>query len=122
MALRAQRPYRFLWSVVAFASGIALYMSFPVEPPVGLLALVVLLLVNAAVLLRRYRRFVWAVLGLACIAFGCFWAGWHTARPPVTVLEKSMPPRTVTGVIASVEFLPMGQRITLEGVTIGYPA
>ena len=120
LALRAQRHSRFLWAVVAFTSGIALYFGLGDEPPLGLLAVVVLALLNGAVIIRHYRRrlLVTLLLGVACIAFGCFWAAWHTARHPVVTMEKSLSPREVSGVIEAIEYLPMGQRLTLDEVRI----
>ncbi len=118
MALRAQRGQRFLWAVVAFTAGIALYMGLSSEPVLGVSAIILIALVNACILLRRNRRLVAVLLGSSCIAFGFFWANWHTQRSDLIVLEKSMPPRMVTGVIESIEFLPMGLRLTLTDVEI----
>lgn len=120
-ALRAvmnQRQFVFMWAVIAFASGIALYFSIGFEPSLAMSGACVVACLQATVLFRRHIVARHILMALTLAAFGLFWANWHTARHEVVVLEKSLPPKMISGTISAIEFLPLGQRITLDNVTI----
>lgn len=117
-ALLAQRRSAFMWCVVAFAAGIILYFSFDAEPSLGLLGAGLVAVTNAALLLRKKLAYRIICVGLICLVAGMFMATWHTARQGTIVLERALLPKTISGTIEAIEFLPTGQRITLSDVVI----
>ncbi|MFZ4125618.1 MAG: ComEC/Rec2 family competence protein [Rickettsiales bacterium] len=96
-----------------FIAGIALYFALPSEPDYAPYFLLVAAI--AWVLTKRARAvsspFLLLMIGLS-------WATFYTAQIEHRMLERSITPRPVTGVIDEMEPTAKGVRITLSQVTI----
>ncbi len=115
--VEAERGRFILWLAVAMGVAILVYFALPAEPPLWLgpaLALPAL-----AVLLAGWRwpplRFV-AALALAG-GLGFTRAEWRSAAEP-PLLTVPYGAVAVTGTVAAVTPLPMGQRLTLADATL----
>lgn len=114
----SERSRHFLAYACLFPAGIALYFSLDREPPWPFLAVLVLAIAAASGGLWRRHRFRPFITALLLVAIGAAWASIHTARQDVTVLDRALTPRPVTGVVEDVERTENGLRITLGEVTI----
>src|SRR4051794_34371634 len=112
-ALAAEDDRRALWLPVFFGTGIALYFTLTIEPPIwaGFAATVPLAL--AAVALRGHPGWRALAIALAFVAAG--FAVMQEARltqgPPM--LHRRMGPMPVTGRVADIDELDRGWRIII---------
>src|SRR5712672_270211 len=83
------------WVPVAFGTGIAFYFAADHEPMPSVAAAVALVLCAIALLLRRQKFFVAAVM-IAAVAAGFATATWKTARISHGVLARPMFSVTLT--------------------------
>jgi len=72
----------------------------------------------AGVGLWRRVRFRLPIAALLLVALGAAWASIYTTLHPITVLDRAMTPRPVSGTVRDVERTETGLRITLDDVTI----
>ncbi len=107
----------FPWMPVAFGAGIALYFSADHEPVLWLTALAALVLGALAVLLRRHRLFVTAVM-VAAVAAGFSVATWRTARVGHTVLARPLYSVALTGFVETRDIRERTDRFVLRVVTM----
>jgi competence protein ComEC len=107
----------FPWVPVAFGAGIALYFSADHEPVLWLTALAALALITGAVLLRRHRLFVTAVM-IAAVAAGFAVATWRTARVGHTVLARPLYSVALTGFVETRDIRERTDRFVLRVVTM----
>jgi competence protein ComEC len=110
----AERARIFLWSPVALGAGIAGYFAMPVEPPVwlALVPLVVALIVKSVTLRGSLVSAVATGLIIAASGFALAKLRVETVRAPV--LTKTMRNAQISGtVIRSEPRTPRGARITL---------
>lgn len=119
-ALAAERDRWFLWLPVFLGTGIGIYFSLTIEPPLWLgLALAALAAFGVAVV-RWRERGIAPVLALAAVAVGFAAAEVETWAVAAPVLERPTAPRVlVEGRVVEVEPLPEGRRITLEPRRLG---
>ncbi|WP_027550708.1 ComEC/Rec2 family competence protein [Bradyrhizobium sp. Cp5.3] len=101
------------WVPVAFGTGIALYFAADHEPVLSVAATVALLLTVGAVLLRRSRLFVVAIM-VAAIAAGFAMATWKTARIAHTVLAKPLYSVSLTGFVETRDIRERTDRFVLR--------
>lgn len=114
MALLAERERWILWSPIALGCGIAAYFALPVEPPLWV-GPVLLLLCAAAGWLGRRRPYVWFTalgLGLAALGFGL--ACWRTLTVSAPVLERPTRVISLQGRIQEVDPQEHGVRLVLD--------
>ena len=118
-ALFAERDRWFLWLPVFLGTGIGIYFSLTVEPPLWLgLVLAALGLVGVAV--ARWReRGIAPVLAVAAIAVGFAAAEIETWAVAAPVLERPTKRVLVEGRVVEVEPLPTGRRVLLEPRRLG---
>ncbi len=118
-ALEAERDRWFLWLPLFLGSGIGLYFTLTVEPPLWLGLAVAPLALAATLVARRLQRFTLPAIAIAAMAVG-FAAGeietWMVAAP---VLERRVGPVPVEGRVVEAEPLPAGRRILVEPTRIG---
>lgn len=115
----AERDRWVLWFPVALGTGIALYFSLRVEPPLwlGLAGALAALFLGGRV--RASAPGAWVVaLGLAALGGGFFAAGWRTYQVQAPVLQARIGPTGVEGRIAALEHQPKAVRATLQQVRI----
>jgi competence protein ComEC len=119
-ALAAERDRWFLWLPVFLGTGIGIYFSLTVEPPLWLgLALAALAVIGVAVARWRERGIV-PVLAVAAVAVGFAAAEIETWAVAAPVLERPTGRRVlVEGRVVDVEPLPEGRRVVLEPRRIG---
>jgi competence protein ComEC len=112
----AERDRWALWLPVLFGGGIAGYFALPSEPPAGaLLGATALMCAAVAVLQRVGRGGVALVLGiLAAPSAGGSVASLHALEKAAPVLERSIAPQALSGVVVSVEPFADGARVRLE--------
>ena len=108
------------WVPVAMGAGIALYFSADHEPVLWVTALVALALGGGAVLLRRHRLFVTAVM-VAAVAAGFAVATWRTAHVGHTVLARALYSVALTGFIETRDIRERTDRFVLRVVTMESP-
>ncbi|HKX11424.1 MAG TPA: ComEC/Rec2 family competence protein [Stellaceae bacterium] len=119
-AVAIERDRWFLWLPAFLGTGIGIYFSLTVEPPLWLGLALAALAVIAVALARWRERGIAAVLALAAIAIGFAAAEIETWAVAAPVLERPTTPRVlVEGRVVEVEPLPEGRRITLEPRRIG---
>ena len=125
--LAAERERWILWAPVAFAAGIGLYFSLPVEPPLWPWIAAALVVLGLWAALARGRpdpaSGTTAVLGVGAIGLALVLAGGAAATfraqsVAAPVLSRSLGPARITGRIVEVEDLPAGQRLILDGLRI----
>ena len=118
-ALFAERDRWFLWLPVFLGTGIGIYFSLTVEPPLWLgLVLAALGLVGVAV--ARWReRGIAPVLAVAAIAVGFAAAEIETWAVAAPVLERPTKRVLVEGRVVEVEPLATGRRVLLEPRRLG---
>lgn len=111
-ALAAQHGRFAPWLAVALGAGVLAYFQPREEPPAGALWLAAALVALALWLARRAVLAGWAVGLAAAFALGFGIAGWHAARapPPLELPHQAV---TVRGIVAAVEMLPEGRRVTI---------
>jgi competence protein ComEC len=118
-ALSAERDRWFLWLPAFLGTGIGLYFSLRVEPPLWLALVLAALAIVVVATARRYQRKVAAALAVAAVLLGFATAkleAWAVAAP---VLERPTSRTIVEGRVVDVEPLPTGRRIVLEPRRIG---
>ena len=111
--LADERPRLALWLAVALGMGMLVYFAWPSEPPPAARWLAPPLLLLALWFGAR-RPLLGLLIGLPAVgALGFALASWEAARMP----PAQVPPRLatiLTGVVAEVELLPDGRRVTLR--------
>src|SRR5215470_4989836 len=118
-ALAAERDRWFLWLPVFLGTGIGLYFSLTVEPPLWL-ALVLAAFAILVVAIARWReRGIAAALAIAAVALGFSAARIETWAVAAPVLERPTGRVIVEGRVVDAEPLPAGRRIVLEPRRIG---
>jgi competence protein ComEC len=110
----------FPWVPVAFGAGIALYFCADHEPVLWLTALAALALGGVAMLLRRHRLFVTAVM-IAAVAAGFAVATWRTAHVGHTVLARPLYSVALTGFVETRDIRERTDRFVLRVVTMESP-
>ncbi len=113
---KSEATRHFLWVPVGFATGIALYYAWPVEPAAWLFPALTLL-AFAALLIWRRRAFV-PLFAIFLILFGAAYANVRTLQHFPLMLEESLSPRPVIGVVKDIERTERGVRILLTHVTV----
>ncbi|MEK9281371.1 MULTISPECIES: ComEC/Rec2 family competence protein [unclassified Bradyrhizobium] len=101
------------WVPVAFGTGIALYFAADHEPVLWATATMALLLMVGAVLLRRSRLFVVAIM-VAAAAAGFAMATWKTARIAHTVLAKPLYSVSLSGFVETRDIRERTDRFVLR--------
>ena len=116
--LALQQGRRAPWLAVAMGAGILAYFDRTTEPGLAALAVVPPLLL-LAILAGRWARWAgWALALPAAGLLGFGIAAWQAGRqPPPLVLPATAV--VVSGLVAEVQPLPEGQRVTLAGARIG---
>jgi competence protein ComEC len=108
------------WVPVAFGAGIALYFAADHEPVPWVTAVTALLLILAAVLLRRTRLLAPALLIAAAVA-GFATATWKTARVAHTVLAKPIYSATLSGFVETRDIRERTDRFVLRVTAMDAP-
>ncbi|WP_439594782.1 ComEC/Rec2 family competence protein [Falsiroseomonas sp.] len=106
------------WLAVALGAGVLWYFAQATEPRAQPLWLAVPLLGLAARLARRRWLLGWAVALPAAALLGAGLTAWHAARQPAP-LHLPFGAVLVEGLVAQVEPLPEGHRVTLRGASLG---
>lgn len=113
----AERGRFALWLPVLMVVGAASYLALRTEPPFWL-GTATLVLVVIGGLVARHR----AVARAACAAVAAAALGFAAAQlAAATAPAPFDPPRraaVITGMVAAVETLPQGRRVTLAGITL----
>jgi competence protein ComEC len=112
-AFAAEGERRILWLPVWFGSGIAVYFTLTVEPPIWLGPAIMLSAIAAAILLRR--RPVWrgAAVSLAFAAAGFALITETTRERAAPMLDRRLGPVAITGGIVDIDTLDRGWRIVV---------
>ncbi|HTZ80955.1 MAG TPA: ComEC/Rec2 family competence protein [Stellaceae bacterium] len=118
-ALEAERDRWFLWLPVFLGSGIGLYFTLTVEPPLWLGLLAAPVAVALALIARWRQRFVLVAVALSAMAVGFAAAEIETRAAAAPVLERRLGPVPVEGRVVEAEPLPAGLRILVEPTQIG---
>ena len=118
-AVFAERDRWFLWLPVLLGTGIGIYFSLTIEPPLWLGLTLAAIAVSRVALERWHERRIAAALALAAVAVGFAAAEVETRLVAAPVLERPTGSVVVEGRIIEVEPLPEGKRITLEPRRIG---
>ncbi|NKE47644.1 ComEC family competence protein [Roseomonas frigidaquae] len=106
------------WLAVALGGGVLWYFGLAEEPAWQPMWLVPPLAALGLWLARRWLLAGWGVGLAAAFLLGAGLAGWHAARqPPALFLPFGAV--LVEGVVAQVQPLPEGQRITLDSARLG---
>ncbi len=113
-----ERPRHFLALAVLFPIGIALYFMLDAEPDWRLMLALPLGVAVACRLLWRRARWRLPLMALLLVAIGAAWASAYSSIQHITVLERALTPRPVTGLVRDVERTEKGLRITLDDVEI----
>lgn len=106
----------FLWLVLLFALGIALYYASPVEPDWRYLLALCAALTMLTLRPRGRHRWRWGLLLIPVL--GATWACSYTALHHPVMLKRELTPRPVTGIVRDIERVEKGLRFTLDEVTI----
>jgi competence protein ComEC len=126
-SLVAERERWILWAPVAFAAGIGLYFTLPVEPPLWPWIAAGTLVLGLRTALARpgagaagdaaaVLRF--GAAGLALMLIGGAVATLRTQSVAAPVLAETVGPVRITGRIFRAEGLPEGQRLVLDRLRI----
>ncbi len=116
--LARQRPNWPAWLAVAVGAGIALYFALPAEPPIWS-GLAVFCGVMVATILLRRRPVATIILAAICAAsLGFAAAQMRTAAVKAPQLAREIRFATITGKVAAIELLPVGERVTLRDPVI----
>lgn len=99
-----------LWAPVAVGAGAAFYLSLNAEPPALAAPLIFLICAAASAFLPRARLLARTIL---LIALGFSVADWRTAMVAAPQLARALTPRTVTGVLLSVDESPKLRRLII---------
>lgn len=113
---QAQTGRGFLWLVVLFAFGVAVYYALPAEPDWRHLAALCVLLGLLTFWPGGRHRLRWGLLLMPVL--GAAWACAYTAFHQPTMLRNELTPRPVSGVVRDIERVEKGVRLTLEQVSI----
>ena len=108
------------WVPVAFGTGIALYFTAAREPALSVAIVTAAILCIAAVLLRRSRFFVTAVM-VAAIAAGFATATWRTARVGHTVLARPLYSVSLSGFVETRDIRERTDRFVLRVTSMDAP-
>jgi competence protein ComEC len=111
----AQQPNLALWLPVAMGCGILLYFQLTWEPPALLQAAFLPPLLTAAWLAGRRPWLSWCLGMLAAVLLGFGLAGWHAGRAPLP-LDLPRSAIMLEGMVADIDRLPEGLRVTLTAV------
>lgn len=101
------------WIPVAFGCGISLYFAADHEPVLWVVAATAVALTLGAVLLRRSRLFVPAIM-IAVVAAGFAMATWKTARIAHTVLAKPLYSVSLSGFVETRDIRERTDRFVLR--------
>ncbi|OAF02431.1 competence protein ComEC [Bradyrhizobium centrolobii] len=101
------------WVPVAFGAGIAFYFAADHEPVLWVATAAALLLTCAAVLVRRSRLFVPAIM-IAAVAAGFAMATWKTARIAHTALAKPLYSVSLSGFVETRDIRERTDRFVLR--------
>lgn len=112
----AQTGRGFLWLVLLFALGIALYYAIPVEPDWRYLLALCAFLTLFTLWPHGRHRWRWGLLLIPML--GATWASAYTAMHHPVMLKRELTPRPITGIVADIERVEKGFRFTLDEVTI----
>lgn len=110
--LQAQRGRGFLWLVVLFAFGVALYYALPTEPDWRHLTALSLFLAMLACWPGGRHRLRWALLLLPVL--GATWACAYSMFHHPVMLRNELTPRPITGIVRDIERVENGVRFTLD--------
>ena len=116
--LAMQRPNWPAWLAVAIGSGIAIYFALPIEPAPWLGVLGFVGLGMPAWLLRRRPLALIVVAALAAVTLGFAAAQLRTALLRAPQLDREIRFADLTGEVAAIELLPVGERVTLRNVVV----
>jgi competence protein ComEC len=110
-ALAAEGDRRALWMPVFFGTGIAIYFTLTIEPPLWIGLALALAVVAAAVSLRRWPTPCSAAIALAFVATG--FAVMQVARLErgTAMLERRLGPVAMTGTVIDIDALDRGWRV-----------
>lgn len=116
--LAKQSDRAFVWLVVAFAAGIALFFAWRTDP--SWWTTLAIIAVGAGSLLLRRRFSALGFTALAVIAFGLGHgaAEWRTARMATPLLERESRPFILTATVGSAERNPGGNRLVLSNFVL----
>jgi len=118
-SLLSERDQWVLWLPVALASGIALYFSLMVEPPLYLGALGLAISGALAWLSRAARSFLWLIaISLFAFSLGFSAGQWRTGYLMAPVITKELRPVGIEGRIVNIESRERGMRVTLDRLRI----
>jgi competence protein ComEC len=112
-ALVAEGDRRILWLPVFFATGIALYFTLTVEPPIWLGGAVTVAVVALTLALRRWPAVRTLGLILAFAAAGFAVMQQFRAERGTPMLERRMSGVALTGTVVDIDALDRGWRIIL---------
>jgi len=118
-ALSAEQDRWFLWLPVFLGTGIGIYFSLTVEPPLWLGLVLAALAVAVVAFLRWRERGIVLALAIAAVAVGFSAAEVETWAVAAPVLERSTGRVIVAGRVLEVEPLPAGRRLLLAPQRIG---
>ena len=99
----AERDRWVLWLPPAVALGIAAYFALPVEPPLWLGAMVLILAVGAAWFGRRAQAVLLVALGVGAVALGFAVSQLRTQSVAAPILERKYGPDWVAGQVLTIE-------------------
>ncbi len=102
-AFLAERSQWALWLPVGIGAGIALYFAMPVEPPLTLAVVGLVLLWSGWRVLPRETPWRAMLCGLLIICLGFTAAAWRSNSVGAPVIEKRLSTRIIDGVIERVE-------------------
>ncbi|MDE2377319.1 ComEC/Rec2 family competence protein [Bradyrhizobium sp.] len=108
------------WVPIAFGSGIALYFAADHEPVLSVTVVAAIVLTASAVLLRRSRLFVSAVM-IAAVAAGFATATVRSARVAHTVLAKPLYATSLSGFVETRDIRERSDRFVLRVTEMDAP-
>lgn len=118
----AERERWPLWSPVFLGLGIGCYFALPSEPPAGLGAVSIVVLLMLCLRCRRRPKTVLALLAALLFAAGFGAAQLRAALVAEPVLSRAYGAGSIAGHVVAVESLPAGPRVMLEDVELrDYP-
>ncbi|MEZ5831543.1 MAG: ComEC/Rec2 family competence protein [Dongiaceae bacterium] len=107
-----------VWLAVALGTGVACYFALPVEPPLWIAAVALMLGVGVCLILRGRDSALALCILLTAMAAGFLAGEIRTAQFDGRMLSVRLDRALYVGVVDELELLPAGQRVTLRDVDI----
>lgn len=114
----AERPRWILWLPVLLGMGVGIYFGLENEPPRWPLTGVLVLMLAAALVLRK--RLLWAgvLLAFACVVGGVALGAWRSHSLAAPVLERDLYVQEIVGVVREISLRQDSTRLTLGNARI----